>query len=101
MRRDYRVTERNLVIDTNILLLLIGYQHSVTENHDDPTRDSMLYEIWGRGHDLPRERFDDLWNLFKTAEAGLSLNTLLPRAGVSPNAWRASAEEPISFGVEC
>jgi rRNA-processing protein FCF1 len=56
----------NLVIDTNILLLLLGYQCSQFENLGAPARRRILEEIRGRGAVSP-EWFDELWLFFQNA----------------------------------
>jgi hypothetical protein len=54
-----------LVTDTNILLLLIGYQCLEFQNATGPRRGQTLAAIRGRSDNLPPERFDDLWQVFQ------------------------------------
>ena len=56
-----------VVIDTNILLLLLGYQCLEFDNTMGPTRARALSDIQGRGDNLSPERFNDLWELFHMA----------------------------------
>jgi len=56
-----------LVIDTNVLLLLIGYQCSQLENTGPLERTRVLNKIRGRD-DISPDRFDDLWQLFQSAK---------------------------------
>jgi rRNA-processing protein FCF1 len=57
-----------LVIDTNLLLLLLGYQCLLLESAKARERNRVLAQICGRADNLSPERFDDLWNLFRSAE---------------------------------
>ncbi len=56
-----------LVIDTNVLLLLIGYQCLAMTSADGPERLRVLSKIRGRDDKLPVENFDHLWKLFGSA----------------------------------
>jgi rRNA-processing protein FCF1 len=55
-----------LVIDTNILLLLIGYRCSQLDEMGPQGRTRLLNEIRGNHRALP-ERFDHLWLFFRNA----------------------------------
>jgi|GEM_PF-2582128 len=57
-----------LVIDTNVLLLLIGYQCLVMTSAGGPERLRVLSQIRGRDDKLPVESFDHLWKLFGSAD---------------------------------
>jgi hypothetical protein len=56
-----------LAIDTNLLLLLLGYQRLRLENAPPLVRARVLTEIRGRNDRISPETFDDLWNLFHSA----------------------------------
>jgi hypothetical protein len=56
-----------LVIDTNILLLLVGYQCSLIESAVPLERSRLLSDIRRRPDAVSPERFTDLWQLFKVA----------------------------------
>jgi rRNA-processing protein FCF1 len=56
-----------LVIDTNILLLLIGYEYSFSDRLDGPARSRLLNDIHGKGEHVSPDRFDDLWEFFNFA----------------------------------
>jgi rRNA-processing protein FCF1 len=56
----------NLVIDTNILLLLIGYECSRLDKQGALERSRVLNDIRGRDRVSP-DRFDGLWRVFETA----------------------------------
>ena len=56
-----------LAIDTNLLLLLVGYQCLLFENASALERARVLTEIRGRDDGISPDRFDDLWNLFQSA----------------------------------
>jgi hypothetical protein len=56
-----------LVIDTNILVLLIGYQCSLLGKMGSQERIRVLNEIRGRNDRESPQRFDDLWQLFRSA----------------------------------
>jgi len=56
-----------IAIDTNLLLLLLGYQCLRFENAPALERTRVLTEIRGRDDGISPERFDDLWNLFHRA----------------------------------
>jgi hypothetical protein len=58
-----------LVIDTNVLLLMIGYQYSLLKKSDALQRSQLLYELRSRDRDILPERFDALWQLFNAAAA--------------------------------
>jgi rRNA-processing protein FCF1 len=56
-----------LVIDTNILLLLIGYDYSFSDHLNGPARSRLLNTIHGTGDLVSPDRFDDLWQFFNSA----------------------------------
>jgi hypothetical protein len=57
----------HLAIDTNLLLLLLGYQCLLLENTKALERARVLTDIRGRSDHISPERFDDLWRLFRGA----------------------------------
>jgi predicted nucleic acid-binding protein len=57
-----------LVIDTNVLLVLLGYQCLQLDNARGLERERVLNEIRGREDVISPARFDDLWNLFHTSK---------------------------------
>lgn len=67
MIRDPLRPPVKLAIDTNLLLLLLGYQCLLFENASPKARTRVLTEIRGRDDSISPERFDDLWNLFHSA----------------------------------
>jgi hypothetical protein len=56
-----------MVIDTTLLLLLLGYQCLLFEQAEPLVRTRVLAEIRGRDDRISPERFDGLWNLFRSA----------------------------------
>lgn len=56
-----------LVVDTNLLLLVVGYQCLQLEKAQAFERTRVLTEIRGRDDGISPDRFDDLWNLFWSA----------------------------------
>src|SRR5882757_8908730 len=56
-----------LAVDTNILLLLLGYQCLLSQDAKPLERSRVLTEIRGRDDAISPERFDDLWGLFQNA----------------------------------
>jgi rRNA-processing protein FCF1 len=63
----FRAEFSTLVIDTNILLLVLGYQCLESEKTVPLRRAEVLGDIRGRGDNLSPERFDDLWQVFRRA----------------------------------
>jgi rRNA-processing protein FCF1 len=57
-----------LVIDTNILLLLIGYQCLLLTGANGPERLRVLSKIRARDDTMRAENFDHLWKLFGSAD---------------------------------
>jgi len=68
-RRVPLSTRPRLVIDTNVLLLLIGYKCSLLDNSGGPQRVRLLEDIRGRNRGLSPDRFDDMWQLFSVAQS--------------------------------
>jgi hypothetical protein len=58
----------SLAVDTNLLLLLLGYQCLLFEKTVPLQRARVLKEIRGRDDNISPERFDSLWHLFQTAK---------------------------------
>jgi rRNA-processing protein FCF1 len=67
MIRDPLRSPVNIAIDTNLLLILIGYRCLLLDNARAPERTRVLTAIRGRDDGMSPERFDDLWNLFHNA----------------------------------
>jgi hypothetical protein len=65
-RRDPLSPRPSLVIDTNIFLLLIGWQYSLSGNLDGPARQRLLSEIHGKGEHVSPDLVD-LRQLFNFA----------------------------------
>jgi hypothetical protein len=57
-----------IVIDTNQVLLLIAYEVLRNTQRSTLERASILYEVRGRGHDVPPEQFEQLWLVFRNAK---------------------------------
>jgi hypothetical protein len=64
--RQRPLAKQDLVLDTNILLLLIGYQWALNQKLDVSDRTDQLEELRGRDPRLPPELFERLWNRFKS-----------------------------------
>jgi hypothetical protein len=73
-RRNILAPRPVLVIDTNILLLLIGYRCSLLDKMGPQERIRVLNAIRGRRGVDESERFDELWHLF-VRHKELLLNT--------------------------
>ena len=56
-----------LAIDTNILLVLLGYQCLLFERASPLKRERILKEVLGSGGPVSGEQFDGLWQLFLNA----------------------------------
>ena len=56
-----------LAIDTNILLVLLGYQCLLFESASALERERILSEVLGSGRPVSGEQFDGLWQLFLNA----------------------------------
>jgi rRNA-processing protein FCF1 len=56
-----------LAIDTNVLLLLIGYQCLLLTRANGHERLRVLNDIRGQSDRVPAQNFDDLWALFRSA----------------------------------
>jgi rRNA-processing protein FCF1 len=56
-----------LAIDTNLLLVLLGYRCLLFQGAKPIERGRVLTEIRGRDDNVSPERFDDLWDLFRNA----------------------------------
>src|SRR5260370_7274711 len=56
-----------LVVDSSLLLLVVGYQCLQLEKAQALERARVLTQIRGRDDDISPERFDDLWHLFRGA----------------------------------
>jgi rRNA-processing protein FCF1 len=100
-----------LVLDTNVLLLLIGYECSRLEALGDLDRRRVLEEIRGRGDRVSPERFDDLWRLFQSATQRIVTQHVIAEAyGLRSKlgafrsrkslVWRAALEILRSPGIE-
>lgn len=59
---------RCLAIDTNLFLLLLGYQCLLLENASPLERNRVLYEIRGRSDRIYPKTFDDFWSLVSRAK---------------------------------
>jgi len=67
----------SLAIDTNIMLVLLGYQCLLSKNAPSRERARVLAEIRGRADGLSPERFDDLWQLFHHASRRIATEHLI------------------------
>lgn len=101
----------NLVIDTNILLLLIGYECSRLEKLGSLERRRVLEEIRGRGDLVSPERFDDLWRLVQSSAQRIVTQHVIAEAyGLRGRlgsfrsrkdlVWRAALEILSNPGIE-
>lgn len=68
MRSDPLHLPGSIVIDTSLLLLLLGYQCLEMERGRPADRVNKLSAIRGRDDNLPSDCFDDLWELFQGAK---------------------------------
>lgn len=55
---------RIIAVDTNVFLLLLGYQCLLLDRATGLQRSQVLGDLRGRSDTVPPERFDDLWQLF-------------------------------------
>lgn len=100
-----------LAIDTNILLLLIGYQCLLLSHASGQERLRVLNGIRGQGERLPAQNFDHLWALFRGAARRIvtqhviaesyGLRRRLESAGNRKETiWRAALQLLIEPGIE-
>jgi rRNA-processing protein FCF1 len=58
----------SVVIDSNLMLLLIAYEALRHTPRPPLERVSILFEVRGRGRDVPPEQFERLWLVFQNAK---------------------------------
>ncbi len=67
MIRDPLQQPIKLVIDTSLLVLILGYKCMLLDKAEPLERVRVLNQIRGRDGGILTQRFDDLWSLFWSA----------------------------------
>ena len=101
-------TPQVLAIDTNILLVLLGYQCLQFENASALQRERILREVLGSGGPVSGEQFDGLWRLFLNAGRRIvtqhvvaEVYGLRRRLKFKKEAiWKSAAALLMEFGLE-
>jgi hypothetical protein len=100
-----------IVIDTTLLLLLLGYQCLLFEQAEPLERIRVLTEIRGRDDRISPERFDGLWDLFRSATRRIVTQHVVAEAYGSRNrlasfrhqkelVWRSAITLLANPGIE-